>query len=63
LVRVLEILQAEIRVAMGLLGVTRIDQLDRDYVCAMEPVLPMNDFGSIAWEAPRDSSKAVLFQE
>jgi isopentenyl diphosphate isomerase/L-lactate dehydrogenase-like FMN-dependent dehydrogenase len=32
LVRVLELLEDEIRVAMGLLGVVRLDELDRGYV-------------------------------
>jgi isopentenyl diphosphate isomerase/L-lactate dehydrogenase-like FMN-dependent dehydrogenase len=36
LVRVLEILEDEMRVAMGLLGVTSIDQLTRSHVCKAE---------------------------
>jgi glycolate oxidase len=38
LLRVLEILQDEITVAMGLLGVTRVDQLAPSYVCPGAPV-------------------------
>ena len=38
LVRVLELLEDEIRIAMALLGVTRLDQLDTSYLCAAEPV-------------------------
>ena len=38
LVRVLEILEEELIVAMGLLGVTSIDQLTPAYVCKAEPV-------------------------
>ena len=38
LVRVLEILEDEIICAMGLLGVTSIDQLSSDYVCEAEAV-------------------------
>ena len=36
LVRVLEILEEEIRVAMGLMGVTSVDQLSPSYVCKSE---------------------------
>ncbi len=38
LLRVLEILENEIQVAMGLLGVTRVDQLKPSYVCPGAPV-------------------------
>jgi isopentenyl diphosphate isomerase/L-lactate dehydrogenase-like FMN-dependent dehydrogenase len=37
LVRVLEILDEEIRVSMGLLGVTAMDQLTRAHLCPAEP--------------------------
>ena len=37
IVRVLEILEEEMRVAMGLLGVTSIDQLTQAQVCKAEP--------------------------
>jgi isopentenyl diphosphate isomerase/L-lactate dehydrogenase-like FMN-dependent dehydrogenase len=38
LVRVLELLEHEITVAMGLMGVTRLSQLNPRYVCKAEPV-------------------------
>jgi len=38
LTRMLEILEEEIIVAMGLLGVTKLDQLNRDYVTPTHPV-------------------------
>ena len=38
LVRVLEILEEELVIAMALLGVTSIDQLTPDYVCKAEVV-------------------------
>ena len=38
LVRVLEILEEEIKVAMPLMGVTSIDQLSPNYVCKAEAV-------------------------
>ena len=38
LTRMLEILEEEIIVAMGLLGVTKLDQLNRDYVTPSHPV-------------------------
>ena len=38
LVRLLELLEDEILVAMGLLGVTRLDQLNPSYLCKAEPV-------------------------
>lgn len=47
LVRVLELLEHEITVAMGLLGVTRIDQLTPSYVCRAEPVAPAHEMS--AW--------------
>lgn len=47
LVRVLELLEHEITVTMGLLGVSRIDQLTRNYVCAAEPVIPAHEMS--AW--------------
>ena len=37
-VRVLEILEEEIRIAMGLMGVTSVDQLNPSFVCKAEPV-------------------------
>ena len=38
LVRVLELLEEEVQIAMALLGVTQLDQLDGSYLCAAEPV-------------------------
>ena len=38
LVRVLELLEEELIIDMGLLGVTRIDQIDAKYVCQAPPV-------------------------
>jgi len=38
LVRVLELLEEEITIDMALLGVTRVDQLNRNYVCSAQPV-------------------------
>ncbi len=39
IVRVMEILEEEIRICMGLLGVTSLSQLDKSYVCAARPVV------------------------
>jgi isopentenyl diphosphate isomerase/L-lactate dehydrogenase-like FMN-dependent dehydrogenase len=47
LVRVLELLEHEITVAMGLLGVTRLDQLTPSYICQAEPVTPPHEMS--AW--------------
>jgi isopentenyl diphosphate isomerase/L-lactate dehydrogenase-like FMN-dependent dehydrogenase len=38
LVRVLELLEEEARLCLGLLGVSRFDELDASYVCAETPV-------------------------
>jgi glycolate oxidase len=46
LLRVLEILEAEIVSAMGLLGVTSIDQLDASYVTECEPVLQAHEMSA-----------------
>ena len=46
-VRMLEILEDEIIVAMALLGVTSIDQLSPDYVCAAEAVMSAHEMS--AW--------------
>jgi hypothetical protein len=43
----LELLEDEITVAMGLLGVTRLDQLTDRYVCRAEPVTPAHEMS--AW--------------
>lgn len=42
-VRVLEILQDEMVSAMGLLGVTSLDELNASYVCETEPVTPPHE--------------------
>lgn len=41
--RMLELLEHEIISAMGLLGVTSIDQLNAKYVCRAEPVIPPHE--------------------
>ncbi len=43
----LELLEHEISVAMGLLGVTRLDDLTPAYVCQGEPVIPAHEMS--AW--------------
>ena len=45
-VRVMEILEEELIVAMGLLGVTSIDQLGPAYVCEAEPVTTAHEMSS-----------------
>jgi isopentenyl diphosphate isomerase/L-lactate dehydrogenase-like FMN-dependent dehydrogenase len=47
LVRVLELLEHEITTSMGLLGVTRLDRLNANYVCQAEPVTPAHEMS--AW--------------
>ncbi|MGH7768235.1 MAG: alpha-hydroxy acid oxidase [Candidatus Binatia bacterium] len=46
LVRVLELLESEITVTMGLLGVSRIDQLKPDYVCKTQPLGPTHEMSA-----------------
>jgi isopentenyl diphosphate isomerase/L-lactate dehydrogenase-like FMN-dependent dehydrogenase len=46
LVRAMEILEEEIIIAMGLLGVTRLSELDRSYLVASEPIEPAHIFNS-----------------
>ena len=46
LVRALELLENEIRVAMGLLGVTRVDQLNPAHVCEAPATLPPHEMGT-----------------
>ncbi len=46
IVRMLEILEHEMLSALGLLGVTCIDQLDRSYVTQAEPVTPPHEMSS-----------------
>ena len=45
-VRVLEILEEELVIAMALLGVTRIDQLTPAYVCQAEAVTPAHEMST-----------------
>lgn len=48
LARVLEILEDEIRIAMALLGVTRLDQLGPAYVRAADPVMEPHEMSQFA---------------
>jgi glycolate oxidase len=48
LVRVLELLESEITTSMGLLGVTRIDQLTPDYLCPVQPLRPAHEMSAFA---------------
>ncbi len=48
IVRVLELLEDEITIAMGLLGVTCIDQLSPAYVRKTEPVMPSHEMSGWA---------------
>ncbi|MEZ4502302.1 MAG: alpha-hydroxy acid oxidase [Dehalococcoidia bacterium] len=46
LVRVFEILESEMRSAMGLVGVTSLDELGPEYVCPAEPVTMPHEMSS-----------------
>ena len=46
LVRALEILEEEIRVAMGLLGVCNLPELNPSYVCSAPPTVPTHVFSA-----------------
>ncbi len=46
LVRVLEILKDEIVTAMGLLGITRLDQLNSNYLCEVQPLGPAHEMSA-----------------
>jgi len=46
LCRMLEILEAEIRVALGLLGVNRFAELDRSFLHPAAPVGPAHAFSA-----------------
>ena len=46
LVRVLELLESEITVTMGLLGVTRVDQLKPAYLCKTQPLAPAHEMSA-----------------
>ena len=46
LVRVLEILESEIITTMGLLGITRVDQLSAAYLCRVPPLGPTHEMSA-----------------
>jgi isopentenyl diphosphate isomerase/L-lactate dehydrogenase-like FMN-dependent dehydrogenase len=46
LVRVLELLENEITTTMGLLGVTRLDQLSADHLCKVQPLGPTHEMSA-----------------
>ena len=46
LVRVLELLESEIITSMGLLGVTRVDQLKPEHLCKVQPIGPSHEMSA-----------------
>ena len=46
LVRVLEILESEMVTTMGLLGITRLDQLTTSYLCKVQPLAPAHEMSA-----------------
>jgi isopentenyl diphosphate isomerase/L-lactate dehydrogenase-like FMN-dependent dehydrogenase len=46
LIRVLEILKDEIVTTMGLLGITRLDQLTSSYLCKVQPMEPVHEMSA-----------------
>jgi glycolate oxidase len=46
LARVLEILESEIITTMGLLGITRLDQLNSTYLCKVRPLTPVHEMSA-----------------
>jgi glycolate oxidase len=46
LIRALEILESEIVTTMGLLGVTRLDQLSGKYLCKVQPLTPPHEMSA-----------------
>ena len=46
MVRALEIVEEEMRIAMGLLGVTSLAELNPSYVCAAPPTVPTHVFSA-----------------
>jgi glycolate oxidase len=46
LVRVLELLESEITTTMGLLGVTRLDQLGAAHLCKVQPMEPTHEMSA-----------------
>jgi isopentenyl diphosphate isomerase/L-lactate dehydrogenase-like FMN-dependent dehydrogenase len=49
LLRVLEILESEIFTTMGLLGITRIDQLDAKYLQKVQPLGPVHEMSAFPY--------------
>ena len=46
LMRVLEILESELITSMGLLGITRLDQLNSAYLCKVQPLDPAHEMSA-----------------
>ena len=46
LVRVLEILESEIITTMGLLGIMRLDQVNRAHLCPVQPLGPAHEMSA-----------------
>jgi isopentenyl diphosphate isomerase/L-lactate dehydrogenase-like FMN-dependent dehydrogenase len=46
LIRVLEILKDEVMTTMGLLGITRLNQLTSDYLCKVQPMGPTHEMSA-----------------
>ena len=46
LVRVLELLESEIVTTMGLLGITRLDQLSAAHLCKVQPMEPTHEMSA-----------------
>jgi glycolate oxidase len=46
LVRVLEILRDEMVTTMGLLGITKLDPLDLNYLCKVQPISPAHEMSA-----------------
>lgn len=46
LLRALEILESEIVTTMGLLGITRLEQLTSSYLCKVQPLTPVHEMSS-----------------
>lgn len=60
LVRVLEILEEEIIVTMGLLGVNRVSELGPDYLCKVAPVVPAHPLSAFPVVMERIAADAAL---
>jgi isopentenyl diphosphate isomerase/L-lactate dehydrogenase-like FMN-dependent dehydrogenase len=48
LVRALEILESEIVTTLGLLGITRLDQLASSYLCKVQPMNPVHEMSTFS---------------